>query len=77
YREILKTLLSIFYQKGEWEMKVVNEPRIGGMEPLAGCTCSSGQKKTRGPWDPIWNCNCQCNGGTTNYNANHDKASER
>lgn len=54
-------------------MKVVKDLNIG-VTPMAGCVCSSGRSKTRGLWDPIWNCNCQCGGGTTNNNANHAKA---
>lgn len=55
-------------------MKIVKELQIGGNTPNAGCVCSSGRNNTRGWWDPIWNCECQCDGGTTNYNANHHKA---
>ena len=55
-------------------MKVVDDGNVNGGQTRAGCVCSSGQAKTRGLWDPLWNCNCQCSGGTTNNNANHAKA---
>lgn len=57
-------------------MKIVKEPKIGGVQPLAGCVCSSGHQHTRGPWQPIWNCNCSCDHGTANYNANFKNARE-
>ena len=42
-------------------MKVVNEIKSGngGVKPKAGCVCSSGWESTRGPWQPIYNCNCR------------------
>lgn len=55
-------------------MKVVREPNFEGDKPLAGCVCSSGRNSTRGPWDPIWNCNCSCDHGDENYNYNFTKA---
>lgn len=58
-------------------MKVVNEIKSGngGVKPKAGCVCSSGWESTRGPWQPIYNCNCRCqSGNTTNFNANFKKA---
>lgn len=53
-------------------MKVVNEANIGTMR-RAGCVCSSGREWTRGitGW---FLCNCQCDNGTANYNANYKKA---
>lgn len=57
-------------------MQVVNDLDVGGA-PRAACVCSSGQAKTRGKFDPIWSCKCQCDGGTGNYNANHDKADRK
>lgn len=54
-------------------MKIVND-KSSGITPYAGCVCSDGRDKTRGLWDPFWNCNCQCSFGDTNYNANHNKA---
>ena len=57
-------------------MKVVKEPKFSGAKPLAGCVCSSGQAKTRGAFDPIWSCKCQCNGGAYNFNCNHNKADD-
>lgn len=55
-------------------MKIVKDLKIDGVKPMAGCTCSSGYTSTRGPWDPIWNCNCSCDYGTENFNANHSRA---
>ena len=52
---------------------LISELNVGGML-RAGCTCSEGRTKTRGLWDPFWNCNCQCSHGTSNSNANHYKA---
>lgn len=60
-------------------MKVVNEINSGngGNETKAGCVCYSGWKSTRGPWQPFWNCNCNCQpGNTTNNNANFKKAKD-
>lgn len=55
-------------------MKVINDS-TGRAEPMAGCVCAGGWKSTRGPWQPIWNCNCQCiKGNTRNNNANFKKA---
>ena len=54
-------------------MKLISELNVGGML-RAGCTCSEGRTKSRGLWDPFWNCNCQCSHGTSNSNANHYKA---
>lgn len=60
---------------GGEKMKVVKDLNIGGVHPNAGCVCSSGRNNAKGPfWDPIWNCNCQCDYGDENYNANHSKA---
>ena len=58
-------------EKGE-KMKVVNEANIGTMR-RAGCVCSSGREWTRGitGW---FLCNCQCDNGTANYNANYKLA---
>lgn len=57
-------------------MKVVDELKVGG-RLRAGCTCSEGRTKTRGLWDPFWNCNCQCSKGNDNYNANNGKADRK
>ncbi|MFI3214330.1 MAG: hypothetical protein R3Y24_13460 [Eubacteriales bacterium] len=54
-------------------MKKIASPQSGGSQ-RAGCVCSDGQAKTRGLFDPIWSCKCQCAGGTANNNANHYKA---
>ena len=55
-------------------MKIINDS-TGKAEPKAGCVCTSGWKSTRGMWQPIWNCNCQCiHGNTRNNNANFKKA---
>ena len=45
-------------------MKIINDS-TGKAEPKAGCVCTSGWKSTRGLWQPIWNCNCQCIHGNT------------
>lgn len=56
-------------------MKIVEDLKITGAQPMAGCKCSSGRNNAKGPfWDPIWNCNCQCDYGDENYNANHRDA---
>lgn len=56
-------------------MKVINEIRKGNITPAAGCVCNSGWKSTRGPWGPVWNCNCNCKPGETkNNNANFKRA---
>lgn len=57
-------------------MRIIDDIQVKGIQPKAGCVCSSGRTSTRGPWDPIWNCNCSCDNGTENYNANHSKASK-
>jgi hypothetical protein len=54
-------------------VKVVNDLNVGAT-PKAGCVCSSGQAKTRGLFDPIWSCKCQCSHGTKNNNQNHARA---
>lgn len=61
-------------------MKVVNEIYAAGdggtASPKAGCVCHSGWQSTRGPWQPFYNCNCNCiEGNTKNFNANFKKAS--
>lgn len=56
-------------------MKLVKEPNpINSIKPLSGCVCSSGHMNTRGPWQPIYNCNCSCNNGSKNYTANFKMA---
>lgn len=64
-----------YTRKGGFEvMKVVNETP-SGVTPRAGCVCSEGWKSTRGLWQPIYNCNCNCTGhGDTTFNANFKKA---
>lgn len=45
------------------------EPKSNYLDPRAGCVCSTGQATTK-----AHACACQCDGGTTNYNANYNKA---
>ncbi len=55
-------------------MKVVADVKVG-ITPTAGCVCSDGSAKTRGIFDPIWSCKCQCTpGAITTNNANSYKA---
>lgn len=53
-------------------MKVVEEVNVG-TSLRAGCVCSSGREHTRGISGWIL-CNCQCDNGTNNYNANYHRA---
>ena len=54
-------------------MKIVND-KGSGITPYAGCVCSEGRDKTRGLWDPVFNCNCQCSYGNDNDASNDKKA---
>lgn len=56
-------------------MKLVNPlgriPAAGDITPLDGCACSSGWEYTK---DSGTGCNCQCDHGLINRNANRDWA---
>ena len=56
-------------------MKVVEEVNVG-TSLRAGCVCSSGREHTRGISGWIL-CNCQCDNGTNNYNANYHRAEKK
>ena len=45
------------------------------VQPQAGCVCSSGQANASFPRYPF-TCSCQCDGNSTNYNANYNKADQ-
>lgn len=65
----------MYVQKRGLGMKLIKDIDVKKDNSLrAGCVCSSGRTSTRGPWDPIYNCNCSCDHGTKNYNRNFGKA---
>lgn len=56
-------------------MKIVKENN-SGITPKAGCVCAEGWQSTRGLWQPLFGCNCNCDGyGTDTSSANKNLAS--